>query len=263
MADKLSFVLKTDDICGNTCNPDGSESISAIAHKISKTVLLGKIISSRGYGVSFIMPILEKLWGCVGRLKVISKGYNLFLFVFEKEAELNRVITHAPWFLANAYLVVKRWPPTMTWEQIDLSKSCIWVHVIGLPLPQLNKENATRIGDAFAGFLDYEISKVDVLNTSPVMKIKVEFWVDKPLLTGFNNIISEEHQPWVRFQYEHLTEFCWFCGRLGHILPRCSYRKEDEMPPVYDMPEKGYGYWLEAPVPENRLYAPEPLIDPV
>ncbi|KAJ4846563.1 hypothetical protein Tsubulata_013801 [Turnera subulata] len=182
MAELLSLVLKSDEVTPDDTNPDGTETGAALAHRISKAVLV-----------------------------------------------------------------------------VDLSKSCIWVHVVGLPLPQLNKENACRIGEAFAGFLDYEISKENILNASPVMRIKAEFWVEKPLPAGFTNNISDELKPWVRFQYEDILELCWFCGRLGHTMLRCSSRTDDEMPLVYDFPEKGYGHWLHASTPLHQTYALTPM----
>ncbi|KAJ4837885.1 hypothetical protein Tsubulata_048973, partial [Turnera subulata] len=177
----------------------------------------------------------------------------------EHESELLRVINHAPWTIANAHVVVKQWPPHLTWEQVDMSKSCIWVQAHGLPLNQLNEENARRIGDAFSGMLDFEIKAGDALNTNGILYVKIAFPVDKPLITGFNNIFSEEEKTWVKFKYEQLCEVCWFCGRMGHFITRCWLKKEDDVLPVYEIPEMGYGPWLHATIPEKRMYVLEPL----
>ncbi|KAJ4849597.1 hypothetical protein Tsubulata_045226 [Turnera subulata] len=124
---------------------------------------------------------------------------------------------------------------------------------------QLNAENAKRIGSAFAGMLDFEVAIPDPLEAYGVLRVKVEFLVDKPLITGFTNIMSEDWQPWVRFKYEDLPELCWFCGRIGHSMNKCWNRKEEEVLPVCDIPKKGYGPWLKAETPNARLYVLPPL----
>ncbi|KAJ4835304.1 hypothetical protein Tsubulata_048151, partial [Turnera subulata] len=253
MAEQLSLTLESDDTeTGELTNE--SESNGALALRLSKTVLLGRFVSTRSYGLNFLNTHMKKLWGCRGELKITQRGFNFFFFTFQLEDDLQWVIQKAPWSFANAHLVVKQWPPHLTWEQIDLSKSCIWVQVLGLPLTQLNAKNAERVGNAFAGLLEYEISKNNVLHAPRIMYVKVEFWVDKPLLTGFNNVISNEWKPWVRFRYEDLPEFCYFCGRLGHSMVKCWVKGDDDKLPTYDISEKGFGPWLKAVIPNDRLY---------
>ncbi|KAJ4839954.1 hypothetical protein Tsubulata_044178 [Turnera subulata] len=111
-------------------------------------------------------------------------------------SDLAYVVANTPWSVANAHLEVKEWPQYMTWEQIDLSKSVLSVHVHGLPLTQLNANNATRIGNLFEDMEDFEVEIKNALYASGLLRVKVELLVDKPLLTGFKNIINEECQPW-------------------------------------------------------------------
>ncbi|KAJ4846837.1 hypothetical protein Tsubulata_004634 [Turnera subulata] len=226
MTDKLCLTLEND-FGKEDIATDEAESNGALALRLSKTVLLGRVVSIRSYSLNFLNNHLKKLWGCKGGLKITQRGFNLFFFTFQLEEDL---------------------------QWIDLSKSSIWVQVHGLPLSQLNARNAEKVGNVFAGLLEYEISKTNVLNTPRIMHVKVEFWVDKPLLTGFNNIISEDWKPWVRFCYEGLPEFCYFCGRLGHSVVKCWLKGEDDKLPSYDIPEKGFGPWLKGVIPLDRLY---------
>ncbi|KAJ4822348.1 hypothetical protein Tsubulata_029771 [Turnera subulata] len=181
MADKLSLVLTTDEVMDGV---DASESLAVTAHEIAKTVLVGRMVSIRGYGLNFIKPLLPKAWGCKGKLKVLQKGFNTFLFIFTDEEDLHYVLQNAPWTVANCHLVVNPWPPHLTWEQ----------------------------------------------------------W-----------------QTWVQFKYESLAELYWFCGKIGHLVPKCWLKGEDEKFPEYDIPEKGYGPWIKANTPVERMYVrPKP-----
>ncbi|KAJ4825970.1 hypothetical protein Tsubulata_007732 [Turnera subulata] len=202
---------------------NAEEFFAAKAIRISKTALLERIVSSRG-----------------------------------DTSDLAYMLANTPWNVGNAHLVVKEWPALMTWEQVDMSQSVIWVHVHGLPLPQLNAKNVERIGSLFEGMEDFEVEAKNVLYNSDVLRVKTKFLMDKPLTTGFTNIISEDWQPWVKFKYESLPECCFFCGRLGHSLSRCWFRGEDEKQIEYDEPEKGFGPWLQASTPPSRMYVRDP-----
>ncbi|KAJ4822705.1 hypothetical protein Tsubulata_036708 [Turnera subulata] len=94
------------------------------------------------------------------------------------------LLLNTPWSFANALLVVKPWPPHLTSKQIDLSKSCIWVQVHGLLLNLLNARNAEKVSGLFEGMHDFEITKDNIYNSPRIMRVKVEFCVDKPLPTA-------------------------------------------------------------------------------
>ncbi|KAJ4831401.1 hypothetical protein Tsubulata_020423 [Turnera subulata] len=254
MADKLKLVLYSDSI-DEVVGDESAESLASMAVRRAKTVLGGRVLSNRGLGVSFMKPILEKLWGCTNKLEIKPCGFNYFLFIFDDEAELQYVVDNALWYFSNFHLIVKPWPPHLTWEQIDFSKSCIWVHAHGLPLTQLNARNAKMIGDLFAGMLEYEVQVEDILYKGGVLIVKAEFWVDKPLLPGFVNILSEECQPWVTFKYEQIPEVCWFCGRVGHTLPRCGFKKDGEKLLEYEIEPRAVTSTLVVVLP-NDTQAP-------
>ncbi|KAJ4850416.1 hypothetical protein Tsubulata_049088 [Turnera subulata] len=174
------------------------------------------------------------------------------------ESDLVYVVANTPWSVANAHLVVKEWPAYMTFEQVDLSLSVLWVHVHGLPLTQLNANNATHIGNLFEGMKDFEAEAKNALNASGLLRVKVKLAINKPLLTGFTNIINEDWQPWVRFKYEGLTECCFFRGRLGHSLPRCWFKGEDDKPAEFEEQEMDYRPWLQGSIPPHRMYIFDP-----
>ncbi|KAJ4848338.1 hypothetical protein Tsubulata_035828 [Turnera subulata] len=242
MSDSLKLTLYSESADENP-NLDGYETFAAMALRRSKTVLVGKIASIRSFGVNFLKPIVKKLWGCAGEVEVVQKGFNLFLFIFGDETDVQYVVQNTPWFTSNFHLIIKLWLPHLTWEQLDFSKSCIWVHVHGLPLPQLNERNAERIGNLFEGLLEYEVEVDNIVQASGILMIKTELWVDKPLLTGFTNVFTEEWQPWVPFKYENLPDLCWFYGRIGHLMPKCWLKGDDDKLPIYDIPEKDFGPW--------------------
>ncbi|KAJ4839047.1 hypothetical protein Tsubulata_022006 [Turnera subulata] len=134
----------------------------------------------------------------------------------------------------------------------------MWIQVHGLPLEQMNVESAKVIGNAFAGLIETNISLKNVVNPRSFTRIKVGIWVDRPLLTGFQNVTDGSEKSWVRFQYENLPELCWFCGRIGHQMQRCPSKGANDKLPVFDIPEKGFGPWMKAEIPLDDQYGELP-----
>ncbi|KAJ4832399.1 hypothetical protein Tsubulata_009542 [Turnera subulata] len=86
------------------------------------------------------------------------------MFQFEEEADKSSVALGVPWFFSNCHIVIKEWLPHLSWEQVELGKSCIWVQVHGLQLELMNEDNATAIGNSIGGLLETDISVDRILN---------------------------------------------------------------------------------------------------
>lgn len=54
------------------------------------------------------------------------------------------------------------------------------------------------------------------------IRVRVEFSVSRPLLPGFFLPRNEKDDCWIYFQFERISDFCFKCGRLGHIQSFCS-----------------------------------------
>lgn len=97
----------------------------------------------------------------------------------------------------------------------------MWVQVHGFPLGcvtrQLASEAGAKVGDVLA--MDFGTSKT--IFVGQVIRVQVLFDTVTPLVAGFFFRRPSRKDVWISFKYERLLEFCFSCGRLGHVLANC------------------------------------------
>ncbi|KAK6117763.1 hypothetical protein DH2020_048492 [Rehmannia glutinosa] len=170
--------------------------------------LVGKIIAPRIINIDQISSLFRKLWNPRGSLHCKALHDNVVLFSFSDAVDRKRVQLGAPWLL-DRYL--------MPYEQ-RLCKICGQLHRL---------------------FLD-----VDSVTTGSVvgkfLRVRCEIDISKPLRRVVN-IHFQGKKLLISLKYECLPDFCFFCGRIGHIAKDCDLR-------IMNVPQQNdgfeYGIWL-------------------
>ncbi|KAL2932982.1 Protein lin-28-like protein A [Bienertia sinuspersici] len=114
----------------------------------------------------------------------------------------------------------------------------------------MNAQYTMTIGNCMGGFIEFDDS--DPLGLDNFMRIKVMIDFDKPLRRGIKIAINSNTSKWVDIKYERLGDFCYNCGKLGHVDRECTMMQGD-----YDKPNNMVykcGPWLRAsPLKRNRV----------
>ncbi|KAH0974387.1 hypothetical protein GBA52_016286 [Prunus armeniaca] len=74
------------------------------------------------------------------------------------------------------------------------------------------------------------------------LNIRVSVDVSTPLRRGKKMMLPSGNTVFVEFRYERLSEFCFCCGRVGHVFKECSFVD----PTAKHASDKPYGIWLRA-----------------
>ena len=93
--------------------------------------------------------------------------------------------------------------------------------VMDTPIEIEDKENAIEIGALVGEVVDVDFTGNGEVCMCKFIRVKVEVKVDDPLRSGFYLDRSPQPDLWIQFKYERVAEFCYKCGRLGHLKARC------------------------------------------
>jgi hypothetical protein len=143
------------------------------------------------------------------------------VFTFEDKEDLAMVLNSSPWNIKGAPLCLKRWENAETFEEMDFSKATIWIQVHSLPLNRMNTANATIIAESLGGSVQVDNSDNLKPSRKSFLRIRVFLPLNDPLPTGFLLQRASKPPAKITYQFERLLEFCYACGRLGHLFAFC------------------------------------------
>ncbi|MBA0674863.1 hypothetical protein Goari_016435 [Gossypium aridum] len=116
-----------------------------------------------------------------------------------------------------------------------------WVQIHDVPVGLFSENFAKQLGNFVGVFLEYDASNLGKDNRN-YMRIRVQIDVRNPLKRK-KQVMSSGIRSYVKFKYERLSLFCFFCGRLGHNNSYCEAR----MLLGVDIGEIGWDLTLRAP----------------
>lgn len=91
---------------------------------------------------------------------------------------------------------------------------------------------AKKIGEAFGEFLEVDYDQENFC-WGESLRIKILMDITKSLRRGVWIELGENQESlWIQAKYERLPDFCYGCGRIGHIIKECrTLNKETDKDP--------------------------------
>ncbi|XP_031116493.1 uncharacterized protein LOC116020149 [Ipomoea triloba] len=105
----------------------------------------------------------------------------------------------------------------------------IWIQLHGLPIGYTSVAIQEQIGNFIETFLKADERFVGA-PWLDFYRIRVALPMDKPLKRRMKLLKRDKSWSWILFRYEHLHNFYFCCGMLGHVYKFCLRAREARIP---------------------------------
>ncbi|KAL0409545.1 UNVERIFIED_CONTAM: hypothetical protein Sradi_1888900 [Sesamum radiatum] len=171
-----------------------------------------------------------------------------FLIRFNHVINQNRALAGCPWSFEKNTLILNEVGAEENPLHVDLDWCEFHIQVHDLPLSKMNYWVASIIGNSLGMFCDMEMDDFGKAWGASI-QIRVAINVTQPLIRALRVSTTGggggRDELVVSFTYEWLLNFCYLCGRLGHIYASCDLRIDEGFKDHGE--ETPYGAWLHVP----------------
>ncbi|XP_059446390.1 uncharacterized protein LOC132177932 [Corylus avellana] len=237
--------LEIDDLINHTNSLSWSDSPPLLSSpspnpsNLPSLTLMGKVISLIPISKVIIKNNISLAWKFLISLTTEDREDDLMVFTFDNLEDLMRVLENSPWNIKGSPLFLKKWSLSESIKDIDFSTGAFWVQVHDLPLEMITPENAFSIGSSLGELLEVDNAENNKPSRKSFLRFRVLIKLHHPLTPGFTHHYPPKAPTWVQYKYERLSEYCYFCGRLGHLSYACPVA---DRPPAHGR----YGVILKA-----------------
>ena len=162
----------------------------------------------------------KPLWRSQNGFKISNEGGHKVLFVFDKEEEVERILSSRPWSFDKSLVVLQRYERHVALDDLNFDKVSFWVQVHNIPISYRTRSVAEDICEAI-GVVDRspDTSECECGN---YIRVRVTIDVFQPLCRGRIIKLEDNDKVWVTFKYERLPNICYWCGCLDHGDKECD-----------------------------------------
>ncbi|KAL0411506.1 UNVERIFIED_CONTAM: hypothetical protein Slati_3740300 [Sesamum latifolium] len=217
--------------------------------------VLGRLLSHKPYHGEALKTILHSSLNPAKGMEISFIENDRFLLKFSHILDRDRVLANGPWAFEKNLIVLAAVAENENPDEVDLEWCPFHVRIHGLPIGKMTVEIARFIGSQIGRIQDLDQQKGPE-SWGSFMHIRIAVDVSKPLPRALkiHTVLGDEQL--VTFTYERLSNFCYLCGRVGHISKWCEQRfRAGFEDPGENSP---FGPWLRAVIrTETRTRFPQ------
>jgi hypothetical protein len=196
------------------------ESQASIEAVEGSYVLVGRFLTDRPVRSYMMKEKIAEFWRPVCQMSIKEVDPNLYLFQFFHPRDMERVLKKGPWSFDGHTLILGLLQQGNTPQSVPLNHIPFWVQVHDVPAGCMSQTAGKQLGNFIGEYMEYDEKKNSNF-LATYMSIRVLIDVRKPL-ARFKKIKIKGGSHEVRFKYERLGSFCYYCGLLGHTDEFCS-----------------------------------------
>ncbi|KAK4424714.1 hypothetical protein Salat_1665000 [Sesamum alatum] len=242
-----SVLSLTEDEAAGVIIPQAALDKGSSAYRLT---LVGRLLSHRTVLFHALKGSLVHLIQATRGMVVHKVSESRFCLVFSHQEDLRRVLDLRPWIFDKNLLIFQPLAQSDDPLSVNLDWCPFFVHIHDLPFGQRTLAVIQHIGGCVGSWLSDHAIEQDI-SFYETVRIRININVTKPLKRALRICSKSGEESMIRFSYERLPNFCYLCGKLGHISRFCDLRFDAQFSdPGLHTP---YGAWLRAVGPSKRL----------
>uniref|UniRef100_A0A2N9HCL8 Reverse transcriptase domain-containing protein n=1 Tax=Fagus sylvatica TaxID=28930 RepID=A0A2N9HCL8_FAGSY len=185
------------------------------------SILAAWFLTPRMINMESVLRALKPLWRPGSGFKARDMGNNKAMFVFQNDADAERVLINGPRSFDKHLIILSRLDDTVPFSKACFDFMFFWVQIHDLPVKMMKPAACARIGSTL-GVLEQVEDVGEGQSKGSFMRVRVTIDIRQPLCRGRKVGLGGTGECWVSFKYERLTNFCYWCGRITHGEKDCE-----------------------------------------
>lgn len=211
--------------------------------------LLGRLWTDSTFNAGALQATIKQIWRVKDGVEIRIIGDNLFSCQFFTWRDKERVIQGEPWWFDKTILVLCEMKVNEQPSSLRPHNTPFWVRVCDVPFNLRSEAVVKQIGDMIGDFMEWDNRGDDKWGS--FLRLGVLIDLKKPLRRGTILRNKEGSKFKISFKYERLLDFCYYCGRVGHLMKQCGEKEQVKSEITTDMP---FGPWLRASPVRGRQF---------
>ncbi|KAK1663576.1 hypothetical protein QYE76_051735 [Lolium multiflorum] len=214
---------------------------------LAESQAIGKLMAEKPAYEEAMENALGPLWCPMKGIDCKDLGDNLFLFTFHQAGGKKKAVDGGPWTFDKQLLVLEEYDPSKNLDDYAFTHIPIWVRIFKLPLGLMDRATGESVGNQIGEYMETGGIE-DGLAVGKFLRVKVRKNILQPLMRGTMVEINETGRTiWCPLQYEYLPDFCYICGKIGHLDKECSIK-------LGKGEEPQFGNWLKWVPPKKHNF---------
>ncbi|TXG54013.1 hypothetical protein EZV62_019269 [Acer yangbiense] len=204
--------------------------------------LIGKAITNKVINREAFKSTISTIWQTKNEVTMELMGINIFKFRFQNYWDRKRILEGGPWLFDKQLLVLREASGSEKVTDLQFRYVPFWIQLHNLPLACLNREIGLHLGGLVG-----QVKEIDAGESGECVgqfiRIRVLIDVMNPLKRGLRVALGDDEKVnEVMICYERLPNFCYYCGKIGHLVRDCPLNTKE----ITSSSSFKFGPWMRA-----------------